>query len=126
MLVSPRASGHRGVGGPLFQNMAIFALNVLCIVLGLGQVIALCGVQVRDALASPRAAGISRSSLALQILALLALALVQLFRPHVTHDFDSWRTRFWGLYFDRWGVAVNYFIMVAGHVVALLIRTFHS
>ncbi|CZR50186.1 uncharacterized protein PAC_00058 [Phialocephala subalpina] len=123
LLVAPKASGLRGPADGVLQSLCTYVFHLLCIWLGLVQVIALCVAQVRDAWTSPRAKGISILSLALQVAALLALAVLQLFRPRAPL-LPSWRTEFWGKFFEHWALSANYCIMVIGHVVALFIRAF--
>lgn len=125
LLVSPRPSAQRGFAGPFLLALTTDVFNLVCILLGLGHVLALCVVQVRDAQANPRAKGVSIFSLVLQIIALLALAILQLLRPFPPL-LPGWRTEIWGLFFDRWSVSVNYFLMVGGHVITLFIRLFYS
>lgn len=120
MLVAPKADKH-GLGPILIQVIAMSAFHFLCVFLGLLLAIRLCVIQIQDTKARPRAKGISIISLVLQTVALIVLALLQVFRPNPP-SLPSWRTEWYGLYLERWSISINYLIIVVGDIFALCIR----
>lgn len=100
------------------SGVIIAAYHWLCALIGFILAIAMALTQIEDAKANPKATGISIWSSALQALALLALAILQAFRPY-----SQWGG--WAIFEDNWTVTINYLVVVGGLLITLWLRTQH-
>ncbi|KAL1961911.1 hypothetical protein VTN77DRAFT_944 [Rasamsonia byssochlamydoides] len=124
-LVMPKVGKGRDIDLPAMLLWSMFRdiFYWLCIAMALTLVIGFCVFQVRDVMRARHDTG-SILSLALQVIVLLALALLQAFRPAYPETASRWRALVW--YLQIGNVSVHYFIMSLGHAICLGLRIYYS
>lgn len=93
------------------------AYHWLCALFGFLLAIATVAIQIQDVKRFPRAKGISVWSSGLQILVLLALAIMLAFRPYSPYSNAEW-----GIFQDNWSLTVKYLVVISGHIFSLWVR----